>query len=298
MSSGLVSVSWPAAIREELRPGQLHLLQVAQRELETQSRYQTIALVESVTFGRGLILDDVPQFWEQDEHIYHEHLAALPLLFHAQPQRVLILGGGDGLALREVLADQRVEHVTLIDIDDTVVNLCRERYADIHERSFEDPRVTLILADALVALRQLSTPFDLVIVDLVDAVGPGWALYEQCLQLLEPLLNRHALIMAHGDATGLHNTLYRLTAHMQSRYAAVGVTRAFLPSFACEWGFILAGVDSAALSIDAELLCERAQYRQRPLRSLQPTWYPALLTLPPMLQDTVAQYQEDASLAL
>jgi spermidine synthase len=106
-----------------------------------QSDYQEIIIADAPMLGRALFLDGVAQFMQHDEFIYHEHVAILPLLFHPTPHRVLILGGGDGLALRDVLRDPRVAHVTLVDTDAQVsmphVNIspiCTTTVSAIHAR--------------------------------------------------------------------------------------------------------------------------------------------------------------------
>src|SRR3970282_2718085 len=113
-----------------------------------QSKFQTIEVVESPKFGKMLILDGKIQSAALDEHIYHEALVHPAMLMHPHPRRVLILGGGEGAALREVLRYGMVEQVVMVDLDEEVVALCRQHLPEIAGKAFEDPRATLVTEDA------------------------------------------------------------------------------------------------------------------------------------------------------
>lgn len=287
MSSAFPSASWSAALWDSPGAGQAFGLELELVET-LQSPFQQISLVRNPSLGRGLLLDGNSQFWEADEWIYHEHLAALPLLLHPAPRHVLILGGGDGLALRETLADPRVEQVTLVDLDGAVVAACRQFCPDLLAAAFADPRLDLRIGDALMFLQAAPQPADVVLIDLIDPVTPaGLALYTRCLDLLPAVQHSATLVSTHGDCLPGTWTALRLLGLLADRFPWTGLHRAWMPGWASEWGFVLAG-DPAPSQLAAAAIAERAALRTRPLRSLQPAWYPGALTLPPYFEQLLS----------
>ncbi len=143
-----------------------------------RSPWQYIQVARSPIFGRMLILDDAVQTTEQDEFTYHEMLVHLPMVTHPHPLRVLIIGGGDGGALEEVLKHP-VEHVTMVEIDREVVDVSRRFLPAISGAAFDDPRTRLIIDDGIAFVRTTSDPLDVILVDSTDPKGPGVALFSE-----------------------------------------------------------------------------------------------------------------------
>ncbi len=143
-----------------------------------QSPHQRIQIAESIEFGRMLIIDDTVMLTEFDEFIYHEMIVHVPLFAHPNPQRVIIIGGGDGGAAREVLKHDTVESVRIIDIDEEVVKVSREYLSEVSS-SFESPKVEFICADGLQFIKETDERFDVMIVDSTDPVGPGVTLFTE-----------------------------------------------------------------------------------------------------------------------
>ena len=107
---------------------------------EGRSAYQHVEIIDTVSFGRALVLDDALQTTEADEFLYHEPLVQIPLLAHPNPRRVLIVGGGDGGALRHVLMHETVERAVQVEIDELVVTACQEWLPGLAAGAFEHPR--------------------------------------------------------------------------------------------------------------------------------------------------------------
>jgi len=135
-----------------------------------QSQYQKIELYESKHFGKILVLDDLLQLTEHDADSYNEMMAHVPLMQHTNPKRVLIIGGGDGRVLHEVLKHDCVEHVDMVDLDKDVVDICQEHFAWGHQSQlYDDPRVTLHIRDgASYVEQQSSSTYDVIIQDSSD----------------------------------------------------------------------------------------------------------------------------------
>ncbi len=146
---------------------------------EGRSENQHVAVVENGTFGRTLYLDGVLQTSERDEFIYHEMLTHLPILAHGDATSILIIGGGDGGMLEEVLKHRSVETVTMVEIDPSVVAMCREHLPSISGDSFDDPRLDLVFADGVDYVRNTEKRFDIAIIDSTDPIGPGEVLFTE-----------------------------------------------------------------------------------------------------------------------
>jgi spermidine synthase len=147
---------------------------------EEESPYQTIQVFDTPAYGILLALDGIVQTTERDEFIYHEMLALLPCLTHGNPQEVLIIGGGDGGALREVLRVGPVKRATMVEIDQRVIEVSRQFLPQLSAGAFDDPRTTLIIGDGLEVTRNFADTFDVIILDLTDPFpeGPSMPLFQ------------------------------------------------------------------------------------------------------------------------
>lgn len=156
--------------------------------LRMRSDYQDIMVMENPVYGRMLFLDGFCVTTEKDEFVYHEMLSHVPLILHGSPREVLIIGGGDGGLLREVMRHPAVEHVDMVEIDPQVVAVAREHLTAIGS-AFEDPRAHLEFKDGAQFVREAKERYDVILVDSTDPIGPGKVLfqvpfYENCRDAL------------------------------------------------------------------------------------------------------------------
>lgn len=149
---------------------------VTQVLFQGRSEYQEIMVIDTVEFGRMLVLDGIAQLSLRDEFVYHEMLAHVPLFTHPNPRRVLVIGGGDGGTVREVLRHPEVEQVDLVEIDGQVIEACREFLPEL-AHSLDDPRVHVHVADGLKFVKQHTASFDVILVDSTDPLGPSEGLF-------------------------------------------------------------------------------------------------------------------------
>lgn len=190
---------------------------------EHQTEHQHLIIFENELFGRVMALDGVTQTTSRDEFIYHEMMVHVPLLTHANPQRVLIIGGGDGGILREVCKHKTVTHITQVEIDASVVELCRQFFPDHSAGSFEDPRLALTIADGAAFVQNCQDQFDVIIADSTDPIGPAEVLFEtdfyrHCARLLTPfgiLVTQNGVPFLQGQE--LTNTYRRWNGIFQTR---------------------------------------------------------------------------------
>jgi spermidine synthase len=147
---------------------------------DVRSRYGHIQVLDTTLHGRALVIDGIVQTTAGDEFVYHEMLVLAPSLQHGRPESVLIIGGGDGGALRQALRVASVRRAVLVEIDPTVTALCREHLPQVCGGAFDDPRVELVHADGAEYLDGGQERFDVVVLDLTDPVpgGPAQRLFE------------------------------------------------------------------------------------------------------------------------
>ena len=147
--------------------------------VDRRSRWQHIRLVETINFGKMLIIDGLIQSSEKDERNYHEALVHPAMITHGSPEDVLILGGGEGACLREVLKYSSVKNATMVDIDADIIDISKRYLASMHEGAFSDPRSNVIIDDALNHINSTSHEYDVVIQDLTDPqeASPSRMLY-------------------------------------------------------------------------------------------------------------------------
>lgn len=146
---------------------------------ELQTEHQYLLIFHNARFGRVMALDGIVQTTELDEFIYHEMLTHVPIFSHGHARRVLIIGGGDGGMLREVLRHKDVEHVTMVEIDGEIVEICREHLPNHHQGAFDDPRARIVIQDGIVFVNENSETFDVIITDSTDPIGPGEVLFKE-----------------------------------------------------------------------------------------------------------------------
>ena len=146
---------------------------------QEKSEHQDLVIFDTPMFGRVLALDGIIQTTEKDEFIYHEMMAHVPLFGHGAAKRVLIIGGGDGGVLREVLRHKGVDLARMVEIDRSVVDLCREYMPSLSAGAFDEPRCDLVIADGCQYVAETDDRFDVIIIDSTDPLGPGEVLFTE-----------------------------------------------------------------------------------------------------------------------
>lgn len=143
-----------------------------------KSDFQDVAVVDSEEFGRMLVLDGVFQTSIFDEFFYHEMIAHVPLLTHPNPKNVLVIGGGDGGTIREVVKHASVERAEMVEIDGMVVDACKKYLPEISVAlNSNNPKVHLKIDDGIAHMKQAENFYDVIIVDCSDPIGPGEGLF-------------------------------------------------------------------------------------------------------------------------
>ncbi len=182
-----------------------------------QSEFQRIDIFDSPEFGRFLTLDGYMMLTEKDEFIYHEMIVHVPMAVNPAAKRVLVIGGGDGGAVRELTRYPGIEQIDLVEIDREVVEACRE-YLPQTASKLDDPRVAIRYEDGLKFVRTRKNEYDLIIVDSTDPFGPGEGLftrefYGNCFKALGPegiLVNQQESPFYKNDALAMQRAHKRI----------------------------------------------------------------------------------------
>lgn len=184
-------------------------LKIKETLYRQRSEYQDILMVESLEYGRVLFLDGTFQTTEKDEFIYHEMITHVGLFSLPEPQNVLIIGGGDGGTLREVLKHKCIKKATLVEIDEEVVNVSK-KYLPFYESFKDDKRFEVIIGDGINYVKSRKGDFDLIIVDSPDPVGPARGLFtEEFYQDCFNAINDTGMVVAQSESPYLHLELIK-----------------------------------------------------------------------------------------
>jgi spermidine synthase len=167
---------WFTERSENLAQSFRHTGQPLYRE---QSPYQLVEVYDTYAWGKTLTLDRMVMTTEKDEFIYHEMIAHVGMFSHPNPRRVLVIGGGDGGAVRELLRHDSAEEVVMVEIDDKVIEASKAHLPEI-AAAFDHPRLNLLVGDGIAYVEEApDASFDLVLVDSTDPVGPGEGLFTE-----------------------------------------------------------------------------------------------------------------------
>ncbi|EIT87466.1 spermidine synthase [Fictibacillus macauensis ZFHKF-1] len=151
---------------------------VKQTYVSEQTEFQKLDMIETEEFGNMLVLDGMVMTTQKDEFVYHEMVAHVPLFTHPKPTNVLVVGGGDGGVIREVLKHPSVEKATLVEIDGLVIEYSKQYLPEI-AGDLEDPRVEVKVDDGFMHIATSENQYDVIMVDSTEPVGPAAKLFEK-----------------------------------------------------------------------------------------------------------------------
>jgi spermidine synthase len=162
----------------EIKNGRTLKIKITKSLEKTKSEFQEIEVVESVSFGRILLIDGVIMLTEADEFCYHEMIAHVPLCVHKKAQKVLVIGGGDGGTVREILKHDNVKEVDICEIDEKVIEISKRHFPYL-ANSFDNPKVKIYCKDGNEFVKAHKNEYDIIIVDSSDPIGPAEVLFRK-----------------------------------------------------------------------------------------------------------------------
>ncbi len=228
-------------------PASAHMHAVKKFIYHGKSKFQEIQILEYEELGKALVLDGKTQSALVDEFVYHEALVHPAMLLHGEPKTVLVLGGGEGATIREVLRFKSVEKVVMVDIDPEVIEVAKKYLPEWHQGSFDDPRVELIIGDGYKYVVEGGKKFDVVIADLADPLeaGPAYKLYvKEFYESVKKILNPGGVFVT--QATSPTQMLYThavIYNTIKSTFNYAAYYHVYVKSFDGVWGFVIASDD-------------------------------------------------------
>nr|WP_285874038.1 spermidine synthase [Halalkalibacter oceani] len=180
------------------------------RTLHTEKTdFQQLDVVETEEFGNMLVLDGMVMTTEKDEFVYHEMVAHVPLFTHPEPKHVLVVGGGDGGVIREVLKHPSVEKATLVEIDGKVIEYSK-KYLPSIAGALDDPRVDVQVDDGFMHIAKAENAYDVIMVDSTEPVGPAVKLFEKGFyEGISKALKEDGIFVAQTDNPWFHQELIK-----------------------------------------------------------------------------------------
>jgi spermidine synthase len=239
---------------EQFSPTELHHHAIDETYFAGRTDFQDVAVVRSPVFGKMLIIDGDTQSSQADERIYHEALVHPALAASGDRSEVLILGGGEGATLREVLRAPDVRRCTMVDIDGKVVELAKRYLPEWSEGAFDDPRARVIIGDALAFLARDTGRYGAIISDLTEPLedSPSNPLFcEDVFRSIKARLRDDGLYVLQASTAGFHNmSLHaKMARSLRRHYRFVRSFYTHVPAFDNDWAFLACSdaIDVAAL---------------------------------------------------
>ncbi len=278
---------------ERVGPGFAHCYEV-ELLYEERTPYQHMFIFRTPLWGRALVLDGVVQLTEGDEYVYHEMMVHVPLLGRDQEVRsVLIIGGADGGALREVLTHPYVERVVQVELDEAVLRACQKYMPEIC-RGWEDPRVELIIGDGAKYLKEAAErgeKFDAILLDSTDPIGPAIVLFERPFhEHINACLTDHGVVVRQS---GLPRTMPKVMPFVVRRFQEVlplvQVYRAPVSVYGDEMAFVVATKDGSPVDTPRS---------ERTGKFYNPACHKASFAIPTWWQELLNSYIDDGKVPI
>jgi len=263
-------------------------LKITNLVFETKSNFQNILIFDNSIFGRVLALDNVLQTTQNDEFIYHEMLTHVPILSHGKVKKVLIIGGGDGGMLREVLRHKQIEKAIMVEIDEIVVSACEKYMPFLPNNAYKDPRANVIIGDGIDFVKNTKEKFDIIIVDSTDPIGPGMVLFtKEFYSSCKKALNEDGIIVTQNGVPFAQGQ--ELIETYNNRFNYFNYNRYFIaPVFGYVGGFMAFGWASdnkEYLEVSEETLIKELNKIEGKMKYYNPQIHKASFILPEYIKN-------------
>jgi spermidine synthase len=254
--------------------------------LDAKSEYGHIQVFDTAFFGKMLVIDGIIQTTVYDEFVYHEMMVILASLRIEKPQSILIIGGGDGGAIKQALRVKSLKRIVMAEIDMTVIDVSREFLPEISDGAFDDPRVELIVQNGAEYVRRHKAEFDLVVLDSTDPVPRSPAEYlftEEFYHEVKDALTPGGVVALHGGSITFQPAeVTTLVQRLRRVFKYVDLYPAIVPAYQLSlFGFINASDQPQARTAEVERWMQNIEGQNKYLSS---EVYETLGVLPPYIQ--------------
>ncbi|SMC24956.1 spermidine synthase [Desulfacinum hydrothermale DSM 13146] len=271
------------------------------RNIHTQTTpFQRVEVVETNDYGITLFLDRRFQTSEKDEFFYHESLVHPAMMTHPDPQRVLIIGGGDGGTLEEALKYPSVQSATMVELDPEVVEIAKTHLRAICGDAFDDPRTRLIIGDGRRFVEETDETFDVIILDLTDPLEPSKYVYtREFYSLCRDRLRPGGILALHNDSPFFYPEAFNVISKtLEAVFPFRRQYLTYIVGYMLDFAFSICSREDV-LDVSEKVLLERAQERAiGPLNYYSPQMHARLFALPgyvTRILETPCQISTDAA---
>jgi len=257
-----------------------------------QSEYQKVEIIDSLAYGKTLILDGMIMTTEKDEYVYHEMITHIPSLVHPKLEKVLIIGGGDGGAARELLKHDTIQQIDLVEIDACVIEASKQFLPGIAS-SFSDPKVNTIVDDGIAFINNCeSEQYDLIIVDSTDPVGPAEGLFTKTFyQQVHRCLTPNGIMVTQSESPTFNTHVFQ---EIQQCYKQIFGNNnvhpylAYIPTYPSGmWSFSFCSKNSLHPIHDLDKQKAMAFTKQHPCKYYTADIHQAAFVLPQFVQNLI-----------
>lgn len=208
-----------------------------------ETPYQKVEVYETDSWGNLMTIDGMVMLSEKDEFVYHEMLSHVGLFSHPGPERVLIIGGGDGGTAREVMRHSSVQQVDMVEIDEAVVRASKEFLPGVGD--WDNPKLNVLFEDGIQFVKDINEPYDVIIIDGSDPVGPAQGLFEsEFMQACYDGLTENGVLTAQTESpwvTDYHPSMKKVFSALDNIYEVSKMYLAYIPLYpAGMWSFSFA----------------------------------------------------------
>ncbi len=266
-----------------------HRYKVEKVLFKGNSKFQKIEIIENLEFGKMLILDGAVQTSEKDEFIYHEMLVHVPLFTHPHPKSVLIVGGGDGGALRRTLYHP-VDSVSLVELDQEVVEVCQKFLPSVSGNAFKDKRSKIIFGDGVNFIKKPEEKFDVILVDSTDPIGPAEKLFskEFYRDAFNALKDKGIFVTQSGSPIFQENVLKLAYFGLKSFFPLVHVYLCFVPTYpGVLWSYTIASKFWNPVNLKQEAIEKTMNKLNLKTNYYSPQIHLSAFSLPKFIQDMI-----------
>jgi len=219
-------------------------LKVKETLFSGKSAFQQLDIIDTIEYGRMMLLDGLVMCTERDEFVYHDMIVHPAMFVHPDPKQVLVIGGGDGGSIREIVRHPGIELATLCEIDGLVVDKSVELLPSLASAiDGKHPKVKLHIDDGLAYIRAHQNQFDIILVDSTDPIGPALGLFEEDFyQLVSGALKDDGIMVAQSESPFYHAEIQKnMFANLRSVFPIVEMYQAFIPTYPSGlWSFAFA----------------------------------------------------------
>eukprot|EP00009_Paramoeba_aestuarina_P002290 CAMPEP_0201520492 /NCGR_PEP_ID=MMETSP0161_2-20130828/11555_1 /ASSEMBLY_ACC=CAM_ASM_000251 /TAXON_ID=180227 /ORGANISM="Neoparamoeba aestuarina, Strain SoJaBio B1-5/56/2" /LENGTH=298 /DNA_ID=CAMNT_0047918881 /DNA_START=52 /DNA_END=948 /DNA_ORIENTATION=- len=216
-----------------LWPGQAFSLEAEEVLFQGKSKFQDVIVFQSKNYGRVLVLDGAIQLTERDQFSYQEMIAHTPMMTHPNPKRVLVIGGGDGAVISQLIKYKDVEEIVLCEIDEVVIEKSKEFFPQFLV-GWNDKRVSVVVRDGFEYLKEMEGHFDVIMVDSSDPnEGPAETLFSlEFFTLLRNALSDEGVICTQAECMWLHlKFIAKLLGQARTLFPQVGYSYTTIPTY-------------------------------------------------------------------